>query len=426
MRAGRTLLLAAGVVAMSGCSLLLDTGGLNGGDDPAAPGPGPGPGADAGASDAPVTTVGEAGAMDPEALLTGGGDHSCAVVRGVASCWGSNARGELGDGTKVPRLAAVPVKGLPVGTVSDIAAGLTHSCAIVDGDAWCWGSGTSGELGNGAKADSTTAVKVTGLPAGKVVDVSCGNHFTCAATDDGLAFCWGTNAVGQLGNASNGSAVPVGVVTSSGLITSVKSIRAGGDHACAVRETGEVMCWGHNDDGAALGNPAAGDSSQLAIPVQGLPGPASLVSYAGWHACALVAEGAWCWGRGTAGELGNGAKQTSEAPVAVVGLDSDVSPLEVAGGPDEGDATCAVRDGRVLCWGNGQYGRLGDGGTTARAAPVEVTTLPGPAKKLAGGVNHFCALLTSGEIRCWGRGTSGQLGDGTGQDRGVPVAVLGL
>jgi len=203
----------------------------------------------------------------------------------------------------------------------------------------------------------------------------------------------------------------------------VAQLSVGGDHACVVTTSGDPMCWGHNDDGA-LGNPTAGDSSPVALPVVGLPGKASSVTMGSFHACAILAAGpVYCWGTGTSGELGNGDTVSSVAPVPVVGLASGVTLVEAAGGPVNGDATCAVQGGAVSCWGNGTSFRLGDGQTGPRSTPQRMTTLPASAKGLALGANHACVHLTNDEIRCWGQGPRGQLGDGASTDRALPVVV---
>ena len=146
----------------------------------------------------------------------------------------------------------------------------------------------------------------------------------------------------------------------------------------------------------------------------------------GWHGCAIVNGGAWCWGRGTSGELGNSASVNSVAPVQVTGHADGVTLLELAGGPDDFDANCAVRMGQLSCWGAGKYFRLGDGLTASRDTPFLMTTLPATVLKLVGGENHWCAQLANGELRCWGRGTEGQLGDGAMVDRALPIVVSGF
>lgn len=404
------------VTALGGCALLVDTSDLTGGTSALAGDGGegtpetstPGDGASALAADAGGPTV----------LLTAGGDHSCAAIDGSAFCWGRNTSGEIGDGTKTSAPLPVRVNGLP-GTVTSIAAGDSHTCAIVASEVWCWGSAGMGALGPGANVDSVVPVKVE-LPA-PALHVDAGELFTCALAGNSRIYCWGKNDHGRLGDGTTVShKTPSAVVDATGIRSDFAQLSADADHACAITRTGDPFCWGHNDNGA-LGDPTAGDQSSHAVPVGGLPGKAESISIGGWHACARVGGGAFCWGTGAAGELGNGGTSHSTAPVPVIGHGSNVSLLHASGGPDDGDSTCAARDGTVSCWGNGHFGRLGDGTTTSRGTPAPVSALPAPATALAGGQNHWCAALTTGDVMCWGRGASGQLGDGASVDRLAPV-----
>ena len=129
-----------------------------------------------------------------------GGGHTCAVlVSGAAKCWGSNARGAVGDGTTTDSPAPVQVSGLGSG-VSIIDAGLGHTCAVlVSGAAKCWGYNGSGELGDGTQSDRLTPVQVAGLGSGVSTIAAGGNH-TCAVLASGAAKCWGYNWSGQLGD----------------------------------------------------------------------------------------------------------------------------------------------------------------------------------------------------------------------------------
>jgi alpha-tubulin suppressor-like RCC1 family protein len=355
--------------------------------------------------------------------LSAGANHTCAILGGRAYCWGSNSSGELGDGTQTdrPSPVSVPLSGTP--TV--IAAGSTHTCAIVAGDVWCWGSGASGQLGNGAAQSSLVPVE-TKLPAGQTTGLSAGGNFTCGIVSGGV-YCFGQNLLGQLGDGTlNGNASPAQVVVQGGgPLGGVTQIWAGEDHACATTDGG-VYCWG-NDPNGALGNSSAGSTSDVAVPVQNLGAGASYATIGGWHTCAIAGGGGvWCWGTGNDGMLGNGLLDNSVDPVQALSLTGGVAAIATGGGATDHDATCAVQNGDVYCWGNDAFGRLGDGRANAQPQPSRVLGLPAPANRVAAGYDHSCAALVDGEIRCWGHGTSGQLGDGTAQDRLSPVAVVGL
>jgi alpha-tubulin suppressor-like RCC1 family protein len=409
--------LVIGASALLACSLLVDMSGLAGPaeSDGGLAGDREGAGADGAA---PAESGVAAGV-----LLAANGTHTCAVADGRASCWGSNNSGELGDGTRSPRFAPARVKGLPAGAVTAIGAGYRHSCAVVAGDVYCWGSADSGDLGPGASDDSTVPVRITGLP-GAAVDVGAGGEFSCALVGQRV-YCWGSNDHGRLGDGTTTRhSTPTAVVDGQGILEGVARMSVGGDHVCVVKTTGEPLCWGHSD-GGALGNAPAGGESAVAVTVHGLPSAPTSVDIAGWHACAIVNGAAWCWGTGSGGMLGNGAEADSVSPVPVSDLGDDVTLLKTAGSSDY-DATCAVRKGELWCWGYGKFFRLGNGDVASHSTPVKMTTLLAPVVTLAGGANHWCASLTNGEVRCWGHGAAGELGDGAGVDRPTPVLVSGL
>ena len=139
--------------------------------------------------------------------ISAGADHTCAIVAGKAWCWGSNTNDQLGDDSvtksKVPvAVVQTPVDGataavLLASELSVISAGIDHTCAIVDGAGKCWGDNDDGQLGNGSTADSSIPVDVMGLTS-QVTGISIGLRYSCAI-HVGAAKCWGKNGNGQLG-----------------------------------------------------------------------------------------------------------------------------------------------------------------------------------------------------------------------------------
>ncbi|HZN19292.1 MAG TPA: tandem-95 repeat protein [Micromonosporaceae bacterium] len=201
-----------------------------------------------------------------------------------------------------------------------------------------------------------------------------------------------------------------------------RRVSAGNLHSCAILDTGQVRCWGGNDNGQ-LGN---GTTTTSTAPVL-VPGLSAVlqVSAGGSHTCTLLHGGTIrCWGLNGNGQLGNGTTANSLVPVAVTGVSGAKA---VAAG---GFHTCAVLgDGTVRCWGNDAMGQVGDasaGDTSSAPAAVSGITAANPAKALSLGEFHSCALLTDGAVRCWGHNGFGQLGDGTTGDRSTATAVAGL
>jgi alpha-tubulin suppressor-like RCC1 family protein len=127
-----------------------------------------------------------------------GGLHSCARQRsGAVLCWGRNAEGQLGDGTRDPRWAPVPVVGLT--DAMELAVGGFHTCARrATGAVVCWGRNDEGQLGDGTLVGRVTMVAVAGLD--DATEIAAGELHTCARRRGGGTVCWGNNQAGQLGD----------------------------------------------------------------------------------------------------------------------------------------------------------------------------------------------------------------------------------
>lgn len=337
---------------------------------------------------------------------------SCALLSdGTARCWGSNEPGTLGDGTTVDRQRPVAVKDLS--DIVELASGMGHVCArTTSGAVYCWGNNLSGQLGTSDAidrirptevpawvdasrlalgAESTCAVLVDGsvsclgdngfgqlgdgtevdslMPvvtlAGPVVDLTASGYHTCARADAGV-WCWGNNQYGQLGNGST-DATMIPVLVAGLDLANVAQIALGGSYSCAVLNGGNVRCWGQNEY-SQLGI----ESSQSFLSAPGAAvanlGPTKSLALGNIHSCALLVDkSVSCWGDNQFGQLGNDTPNHTHVPVPVPGL-ADV--VEIAAG---GLHSCArIEDGRVLCWGNNNEGELGDGSTTGRATPAPV------------------------------------------------------
>jgi alpha-tubulin suppressor-like RCC1 family protein len=317
--------------------------------------------------------------------------------------------------------AFAPVQVTSAGTKAvGVAVGYTHACALSasgsGGDSVaCWGADTHGQLGRSGVAMTPTPIVVPGLGS-TVTAVAAGGLHTCAITAGGAVMCWGDDADGQLGNgASADSATPV----ATGL-TGVKAIAAGGAHTCALTSGGGVECWGLNAYGQ-LGDGTTTNSGKP-VPVSGLASGVVAIATGESHTCALTSTGGvQCWGFGLYGQLGNGDIVSSATPVAVTGIASAVA---ITTG---GTHSCALlTDGSVSCWGDDQAGQLGDNLTEDSPLPVAVTGLATGATALTSGESHTCALFAGGAVQCWGWNVGGQLGDDTGVDSATPVSVVGL
>lgn len=129
-----------------------------------------------------------------------------------------------------------------------------------------------------------------------------------------------------------------------------------------------------------------------------------------------------CWGNNQFGELGNGSNIASSTPVDVTGMGSGIDAIATGG-----FHSCALTtNGGVKCWGDNAYGQLGDGTTTARNTPVSVSGLTSGVAAISAGANHTCALTTGGGVKCWGDGIGGDLGNGAAVQSNTAVDVSGL
>lgn len=359
-------------------------------------------------------------------VLAVGATHACAIVSGGGlKCWGSNVDGELGDGSEgseAHAASAVDVVGLSSGVVSVSAGG--HTCAITElGGLKCWGSNTSGELGNpdpDYTPFSTEPIDVVGLSSG-VVAVSVGGSATCAITDAGALLCWGYNAWGQLGDGSTVERdVPTPVV---GLSSGVLGVSTSGGSTCAILSGGALKCWGNNEAGQ-LGDGSTQDSA-VPVDVVGLSSGVVSVSVGGGSACAVTNTGALeCWGTGMLGDGIVTHVDDVHVPVEVAGAWSTVVPVDVTA-----ETICAVTAaGALKCWGVNGAGQLGNGTEADSLVPADVKGFSAGVVAFGAGIYHTCAAIPGGGgVRCWGSNTYHALGDGTDvPKRTEPVDVEGL
>jgi len=389
--------------------------------------------------------------------------HTCALTTaGGVKCWGSNTSGQVGDGTTDNRSTPVDVAGMSNG-MADIAAGLYHTCALTTGSGVkCWGSNTSGQLGDGTRTNRHTPVDVVGLGSGMAA-IALGNDHTCALTTGGGVKCWGNNSYGQLGVITTDiKNTPIDVAA---LGSGIVAIAAGSRYTCAQTTGGGVQCWGSNSFGQ-IGNGTMG-SKNSPVDVVGLGSGMTAIAAGVYHTCSLTAGGgAKCWGYNQFGQLGDYPyyPEAKSTPVNVVGLSSGVAALtagyahtcalttggsakcwgpnwrgenNVAGLGNSVAAvaagfyhTCALTTGGgVKCLGYNAYGQLGDGTTANRSTPTDVIGLGSGVAAITTGWFYTCALTTAGAVKCWGENVSGQLGDGTsgsGTNKTAPVDVVGL
>lgn len=402
-------------------------GEIDGRDDAAAPDDGGGP-EDVGTEESPE---GLADSELPGAMaeIAARGRHTCIRrVGGTVECWGHNMYGELGTGgTGAAATAAVDVVGLT--DAVELAAGHWHTCARrAGGTVVCWGLNEHGQLGDGTTTDRHAPVEVVGLT--DAVALGSGEWHTCAQRSSGAWVCWGLNDHGQLGDGTTTDRhAPVEV---SGIGDAVELV-GGGFHTCARREAGTVVCWGANDRGQ-LGDGTTETRSDP-VTVVGLTDAVQLTASGeestGGHSCARRETGEIvCWGANDNGQLGDGTTTDRPVPVAVTGI-TDAIDVAAGGGTSAAAETasghtCALREMGTVCWGEGGRGQLGNATMLDSSTPAWVESLGGGHQRIVAGSRHTCVFRVLWPVQCWGANSDGQLGNGSlTEGEAVPGNVLG-
>ena len=322
--------------------------------------------------------------------------------------------------------------------VTSIAAGFNHSCAVVSGQVRCLGNNEFAQLGNGSLLDSDEPVTVGGRLI-RATQVAGGDALSCAIFN-GKVHCWGRDHLGLLGaemGSYNRFYIPERIYGDETFNASQLVLSK--SHLCWIGEMGEfrkitrrgVFCFGthrsgelgrtllglrtEDSDGGALGPIFSEPSSDLA-PSLVLEGEITSVAAGHAHSCAVREGKVYCWGSRLRGQLGRGEVSSTGRldPEEVTGLRGRAS--QVAAG---GEHTCAIVNGALFCWGANTYGQLGNGTYRDSAVPVAVRGMSSGVVFVSAGESHTCALLraqASGReaqriiLKCWGLNSSGQLG----------------
>lgn len=296
-----------------------------------------------------------------------GVDHACALRDNrTVSCWGHNDHGQLGNGNTTDSLRT-PVAVSNLNNVLQVSAGDGFTCAVIEGflsnSISCWGDNASGQLGiNNQQANAPRPMPVNG----NFNLVSAGSGHACARREsNGAIMCWGRNTQGQLGNGSTAERVNAPANVAGNLGNNVNEVVAGAGFTCA-RKGGNVYCWG-----APIGSTGDNVLAPPAAAIAGLTDAAQIsASAAGASVCARkTGNSVVCWGSDADGQLGNGEDPASATPVAIAGNVSNVR--EVSVGTKH---ACLVKsnDGEIQCWGEGSGGELGNGARNDAPAPVTV------------------------------------------------------
>lgn len=369
------------------------------------------------ASDRPVFEVAtRIGTTSWDAISAGG--HTCGITGGRLLCWGANHRGQIsgaisGDIAEPREIFAADGPS----RWTSVTAGYSTTCAIGDGRLFCWGAGSSGLLGNGATGDAGAPTPVmtmlddwTAVAIGWSQDSYQGRGHACAISSSTGLWCWGSNSSGQLGDGTTTeSLVPLQIA----LPAPPTSIAAGAFSTCATTSGLELHCWGYAGYGS-LGDPAIIPATQNALTpalASGLSGWTKVASGERW-VCGLRGDEVWCWGESANAGIGNGiwrngrgwGRVTEGASDLSVGVSTNID--DAGNNAADLDLACSIVDGDVRCWGDNRYGQLAQGAATQSAEPTPVAGDHRWSAIAAGG-SHVCGI-DGGQALCWGSTTRGQ------------------
>lgn len=410
---------------------------------------------------------------------TGGGRVSPASVttdsNGHATVGAWMLGAEFGTDTLIARVPNFPPVYVTVGVerpfvVSSIVTGWQHTCAISNGDVYCWGSNATGQVSPNDPTPAFVVPQQVQLGV-KAVSLASGYNHTCAISNENppQAYCWGDNSSGQLGVSTDGRG-PARVPVPDGLST----VTTGAIHSCGLTPAGVGYCWGNGSDGQ-LGNGNIFPCVIAAGVATNCPGPLPVngdlrftsITAGAFHTCGVVASGQMdCWGLNASGQLGSsttapcaetedddyGYSHTYAIPCALApqGV-SDAPPFAAAaagftstcglttGGSVEcfgsfgraqlpgtrafttlsADGSCGLgADGQALCWFS-EFDALS--ASFQQPAPLDAGTA---FTAITMAQRHRCAILRSNSAAvCWGNNDAGQLGNAVNSNFPVPVAL---
>jgi len=384
----------------------------------------------------------DAGDCAAPVAVAAGSNHTCAVLSdGRAYCWGTNCHGELGNpdvpvgpadcGDAERSLSPVPVVrgGQLLAGVREIHPGFEHTCALLDdGTAVCWGDDGNGQLGRdgdgGVHVDPAPVVR-GGEPLTGLSHVASGWLHSCAVDPAGNAWCWGNDNEGELGDGNlddRSSAFPVDTTAA------FTAIAGGSSHTCAIDDAGGAWCWGADDHGQ-LGGSATQEMTPETRPIELLDESDDMpleevtaIATGNDLGCAVAAEAAFCWGENTSHAVGDdscptcadGYNQWLAVPVEL----TTASPIvQVSAG---GHGACALEEsGALWCWGASDELQIGIDTPEPWLGPTRVMD---GVTAVAVGFDHACAIA-GGQVLCWGRNLTGELGTGSPDSTDTPTPV---
>jgi len=326
-------------------------------------------------------------------------------------------------------------------TITNVSLGFYHSAALTsEGRIFTWGYNDNGQLGNGTTIDKFTPTEITNqfnLAIGETItSVSLGGNHSSVVTSEGRIFTWGYNVYGQLGDGTlDNKLYPTEITNQFNLAIGelITNVSLGAYHSSAFTSEGRIFTWGHNNhrelgDGTTVDKYIPTDiTSQFNLTIGET---ITSVSMGGNHSSVVTSEGRiFTWGRNDFGQLGDGTTTSKDVPTEITNkfnLAIGESITNVSLGAYHSSAITS--EGRIFTWGLNNDGRLGNGTTVDKQVPTEITNqfnlaIGETITSVSLGSDHSAAVTSEGRIFTWGRNYYGRLGDGTTVDKHVPTLI---
>ncbi|XP_068628740.1 probable E3 ubiquitin-protein ligase HERC2 [Battus philenor] len=301
-------------------------------------------------------------------------------------------------------------------------SGASQGCTV-----YGWGHNHRGQLGGVEGAKVRAPAPCVALATLNPVQLVGGEQTLFAVTPDGKVYATGYGAGGRLGIGGIDS------VSQPTLLASIQHVfitkvacNSGGKHCLALSADGDVYSWGEGEDGKlGHGNRVSYDRPKLISALSGLEVVA--IACGGAHSACLTARGRiYTWGKGRYGRLGHGDSEDQLVPKMVEAL-SQYRVIDVACGSGDAQTLCITSDDNVWSWGDGDYGKLGRGGSEGCKLPMKIDSLRGlHIIKVECGSQFSVALGQCGTVYTWGKGDYHRLGHGSYEHVRRPMRVSGM
>ena len=326
-----------------------------------------------------------------------------------------------------------------------IIGGFGYVCAVaLDGRVYCWGSNSNGKIGSGNTSSALvpSAVKISGALVGKIIKQiepsSAGNH-SCVIASDDKAYCWGHNGFGQLGNNNTVNSLTPVAVDTAGVLASktIKQIASGGISSCVIASDDKAYCWGSNNFGQLGNGNLKNSSTPTPVSTTGVLAGKTIkqITAGNSYFCVIASDDkAYCWGGGRRGALGNGSTLSlvisTPTPVSTTGVLAGKTIKQITAGTE---FTCAIAsDDKAYCWGGNSSGQLGNNSTinsgvpTHVYAPKENTTISANAMKLRAQYAKKTAATCQAVAAGWQDVTNGSAlaYSAAGPNNGTAIAAM--